>query len=79
MVWIRIHQLLEKEIAFVISQQIVFQEFFMGFNVPQGNLGIIIDETHILMDVGMIYEPGIIGQIKVTPTPPVGRVEEMTQ
>ena len=51
----------------------------MGPDIPNGNLGKVVSKTYIVMPVTVIDETGIIGQIKVTPSPAIGGIEQMAE
>jgi len=72
-----IQEFLEKEIAFIISCQIVFQEFLMGADVPECNLRIIIHETYVIILFRVVDKAGIVSQVKKTPSPAVRRIEQV--
>lgn len=69
---IGVHQLLEEKVILVISYEIVLKDFLMGVYIPHGSFCIVIGKTDVVMDVTVIDETGIIGQVKEPATPTVG-------
>lgn len=76
-VWI--HKFLDKKVVFVISQEIVFQDFLVRVYIPQGYLGIVINKTDVVVVVAVINKTCIIGQVKEPVSSTVGGTKKMTE